>query len=536
MPTLEYFMSNLQFYPTPSTLAYKAYNKFKNKSVTRLLEPSAGRGDLLAPFLASRRYSYEKMDCIEVDLNNQAILRQKDFTVIDADFMQFDGAPMYSHIVMNPPFASGTEHVIKAFNLLINGELVAIVNADTIKNPYTKNRKLLVDWIVAYGDVEYIESSFTDPDTFRKTKVEVALIYLEKIADLKQNFTHNLEIDNTNGIDYTVKQELALRNNTISNAVLVFKTAVAALKTVEVAREEANYYAELLGSPLNQMGASVKLDDLQKRFNDGYDNLKKRAWTNVFHSTEFSKYLSSKAYNQLVADFEAVSKLSFSESNIRGFLVGLVESQGDMNSQMLLDCFDEITKYHPANRAYYRGWESNQKHKEQAYRVQMTRFIIPVSGYTHNHCLGYENLKQLQDFDKTFTMLDGKHVCVSSLNALFSNRFDELKQGERLATSYFDIRYYPGAQTIHFFPTNKAVIDRLNRLVGKKRKWLPQDDAKASKKFWNQYDQAEKVTKEMVMPPARWGDIPVENLELVHFEACKKLGIDLSTMLTQEAD
>ena len=102
VPTLEYFMSNLKFYPTPSTLAYKAYNKFKNKSVTRLLEPSAVRGDLLAPFLASRRYSYEKMDCIEVNLNNQAILRQKDFTVIDADFMQFDDAPMYSHIVMNP--------------------------------------------------------------------------------------------------------------------------------------------------------------------------------------------------------------------------------------------------------------------------------------------------------------------------------------------------------------------------------------------------------------------------------------------------
>jgi hypothetical protein len=535
VPSLECFMSDLQFYPTPSTLAYKAYNKFKNKSVTRLLEPSAGRGDLLAPFLASRRYSYEKMDCIEVDLNNQAILRQKDFTVIDADFMQFDGAPMYSHIVMNPPFASGAEHVIKAFDLLINGELVAIVNADTVKNPFTKNRKLLVDWIDLYGDVEYIESSFTDPDTLRKTKVKVALIYLEKKADLKQNFIHNLETDNTSGIDYAVKQELVLRNNTISNAVLVFKTAVTALKTAEIAREESNYYVELLGSPLNQMVASIKLDDLQKRFNDGYDDLKKRAWTNVLHSTEFTKYLSSKAYNQLVADFEAVSKLSFSESNIRGFLVGLVESQGDMNSQMLLDCFDEITKYHPANRAYYRGWKSNQKHKEQAYRVQMTRFIIPTRGYTFSHCVGYETVRLLQDFDKTFAMLDGKHVCVSSLSDLFSNRFDELRQGKRLSTSYFDIRYYPGANTLHFFPTNKAVIDRLNRLVGKERQWLPQDDAKASKDFWNQYEQAEKVTKEMVIPVLRWGDVPVENLELAHFKACEKLGIDLSTMLTQEA-
>ena len=144
-------------------------------------------------------------------------------------------------------------------------------------------------------------------------------------------------------------------------------------------------------------------------------------------------------------------------------------------------------------------------------------------------------MKQLQDFDKTFAMLDGKYVCESSLTALFSNRFDELKQGDRLSTSYFDIRYYPGAQTIHFFPTNKAVIDRLNRLVGKKRQWLPQDDAKASKDFWNQYDQAEKVTRAMVMPVIRWGDVPVETLELAHLKACEKLGVDLSTMLTQES-
>ena len=36
-----------QFYPTPVSLGVKAFNKFKNRRITRLLEPQAGRGDLV---------------------------------------------------------------------------------------------------------------------------------------------------------------------------------------------------------------------------------------------------------------------------------------------------------------------------------------------------------------------------------------------------------------------------------------------------------------------------------------------------------
>lgn len=87
---------------------------------------------------------------------------------------------MYSHCLMNPPFKYAVDHVIKAFNLLIHGELVAIVNAETIRNPCSKKKQLLVDWIAEYGSVEFIESAFTEPDTLRRTRVEVALIHLEK--------------------------------------------------------------------------------------------------------------------------------------------------------------------------------------------------------------------------------------------------------------------------------------------------------------------------------------------------------------------
>ncbi|MFZ2172372.1 MAG: DUF4942 domain-containing protein [Methylococcaceae bacterium] len=530
-------MIDNQFYPTPSSLAFKARAKFKNKTITRILEPSAGHGNLLAGFGIDSSYARnDKIDCIEIDFNNQAILRKKGFNVIDGDFMQFDGASMYSHIIMNPPFNQGAEHVIKAFNLLVNGELVAIVNAETVRNQHTKARKFLVKLIEDHGDVEFIESAFTDPDTLRKTNVEVALIWMEKKADIKQTFTHNLEIDKVSGVDYESKQELAIKGSSISNVIAVFNAAVDSLRSAEIAQEEASYYSSLLGKPLNQMAESteIKPDGLQERFNKGYDALKKRAWTNVLHSTEFDKYLSSKAYEKLVADFDAVSKLSFTDSNIRGFLLGLVNGQSEMNMQMLLDCFDEITKYRPENRAYYRGWKSNQKHKEQAYQVMMTRFIIPAKNYYGDY-LEHRDIKKLQDFDKTFAMLDGKSDCENSLVELFQNNKDQLKNGKKVSTTYFDVRYYPGVGTIHFYPTNKAVVGRMNRLVGKERQWLPEDESKVTPEFWKQYDKAEQITKCMIIPKSRYGQLDESGLQESHLEACEKVGIDVSSLLALEA-
>ena len=212
-------------------MAYKAFNKFKNKTVIRLLEPSAGRGDLLDPF-TSRNYRTDNIDTIELDFNNQAVLRGKGFNVIDADFLQFDGASMYSHVLLNPPFSQGAEHVVKAFSLIASGELVAIVNAETVRNPFSSTRKLLVKFIEEHGSVEFMDQAFTDPDTLRRTNVQIALIHLEKKVDLKHGFTKNMDTDKPQGLYHESKQELAIKNSTISNVIAVFNAAVSALRSI----------------------------------------------------------------------------------------------------------------------------------------------------------------------------------------------------------------------------------------------------------------------------------------------------------------
>lgn len=522
-------MSDLQFYPTPITLARMAHSKFKNKCITRLLEPSAGRGNLLVPF---GDYKKKNFDCIELDLGNQAILREKKFNVIDADFMQFDGVAMYSHIIMNPPFNNGAEHVIKAWSLIASGELVAIVNAETIKNPFSSARKLLSKLIADYGTVEFIEEAFTEPDTLRKTSVEVALVHLEKTIDLKHTFTNNLVEDEGEVFSLAEKQELAIKSSTITNAVIVFNTAVSALKTFVAAEQEFTYYSALLGKAMNEINTTEPLSctELQGCFNTQYETLKNKAWNNILQSTEFRKHLSGKAYTQLVNDFEDVCKLSFTENNIRGFLLGLVEQKSAMNMDMLLDCFDKITKYIPQNRAYYRGWKSNLKHKDQAYRVKMTRFILPRMSNEFGQ-LSYNARLQLEDFDKTFLMLSGKGEFTTSLYSAFTNNFKELINGERISTDYFDIRYYGGTGTIHFFPTNKDVIDRFNLLVGRERKWLPAEGDTVTDVFWKQYDAAEKITGSMQVKMNADLTNDAQLYIDAHAAACEKHKLNISNLL-----
>lgn len=156
---------DMQAYYTPDSLARKAWAKFKNKDVIRLLEPSAGEGDLIEPWTGreqwrSGKHTAKLVDCVEIDISRHPTLRGKGFNVVGVDFMAFNGASIYSHILLNPPFADGAKHALKAWEILFDGEMVAILNAETIKNPFSGERKMLLNLIEQYGSVEFLQDEF----------------------------------------------------------------------------------------------------------------------------------------------------------------------------------------------------------------------------------------------------------------------------------------------------------------------------------------------------------------------------------------
>ncbi|WP_427551026.1 DUF4942 domain-containing protein [Methylomonas sp. MS20] len=503
-------IDNLQYYPTPEALSIKAWETFKNKNFVRVLEPSAGEGHLLKP-RPYNRWQQIPVDCIEIDISKHPILRSLGFSVVGMDFMQFKSGSLYSHVLMNPPFADGVQHVLKAWEILFDGEIVAILNAETLKNPFSKERKHLLRLVEQFGEVEYLSDMFASQDAERKTDVDIALVWLKKTSTFEEallgNILDDLRRDQVSAEDLAgdcqPMHELALANAYIDNAVLMFNAAVEAARQSVFSEARAMRYRKMLGQTLGELNgdAAVKssgttLDWVKTQLYTDYSDLKDRAWSGILRSTQVTSRLSSAAQKRLESDFETVKSLEFTVPNIYGFLQGIIDQQGDIQLSMACDIFDLITRYHSDNTVFYMGWKSNDKHRTLGMRIKTTRFVLPGHATeSYQNDLPWESQRMLADFDKVFAMLDGKYEAAIGLESVFRNHFHALRSGQRMSGSYFDVRYYPGVGTIHFFPTNKTLIDRMNRLVGNHRRWLPPAETKAGNGFWQQFDQAEKLDK-----------------------------------------
>lgn len=512
---------DLQFFPTGRALAEHAFAKFQ-RPIRRLLEPSAGRGDLLAPTGLSpeddarhrswsqRRVPINQIDCIEIDLTNHPILAKEGYRVVGHDFLKYEGAAIYSSIFMNPPFSAGAEHVLHAWNLLYSGELVAILNSQTLKNLCTKKRQLLAQLVAQHSATppEYLANAFTQPDTQRTTEVEIVIIHLEKVADFKADFIDGLAKDQrpeATREDFDSHTEVMVPKSWVANQVMALKLATQALREAAIADVRASYYARMLGKSLSDTGGDDDGADPEataaKRINEGYIKLQESAWTSVLRSADVTSRLSSAAQRRLEADFAQICQLEFTVQNVYGFLGGLIAKQGDIQLEMLCDVFDAFSAHHHENRVYFQGWKSNSKHRTCGMSLKASRIVLPAcrrdhyaDGYVRD--LAWDDRQRMADIDKVFAMLDGKTAeSTFGLVALFTQQMDALRHGERCSSDYFDARMYRGTGTFHLYPRNKKLVDRLNRLVGKQRAWLPPDDAPVPPGFWEQFSQAEKINR-----------------------------------------
>ena len=113
------------------------------------MEPSAGKGDIaeyVKEAIRCHRYRYDaQIDCIEKDRQLRSLLEGKGFHVIHDDFLTYQGQFHYNLIIMNPPFADGDRHLMKALEIQkYVGSVLCILNAETIEHPYSNLRKALL--------------------------------------------------------------------------------------------------------------------------------------------------------------------------------------------------------------------------------------------------------------------------------------------------------------------------------------------------------------------------------------------------------
>lgn len=128
-----------QFFPTPRAVAEHICDLAEITNTSRVLEPSAGKGDL-----ADEAYDRNPQELYAIELNadmEKYLIGKPYGTYVGKDFLTFDGnGEHWDRIVMNPPFSrqQDIDHIYKAFEILKKGGiLVSVVS----KSPFFRTNE-----------------------------------------------------------------------------------------------------------------------------------------------------------------------------------------------------------------------------------------------------------------------------------------------------------------------------------------------------------------------------------------------------------
>lgn len=167
------------FFPTPPELIAELIRLANIKSGQRILEPSAGKGDILDALREQFNDSVKLAAC-ELDYQLRELLTLKGYTIAGTNFLEHQG--QYERILMNPPFEKGQDidHVLHAFSLLTpNGRLVAIMGEGAFSRSFQKERQFrnqLFEWNAFVSPV--YKNAFKN--AFNQTGVAVRIVVLNK--------------------------------------------------------------------------------------------------------------------------------------------------------------------------------------------------------------------------------------------------------------------------------------------------------------------------------------------------------------------
>ena len=485
-----------EFYPTPPKVAQQMVAKL-SKDAVNVLEPSAGRGDLAEAIREHGkddrwgRNSRIKVDCIESDPDLAHVLSGKEFPVVGFDWLTYDGVCYYDAIVMNPPFSNGDDHLLRAWDFLHDGEIVCLLNEETIKNPHTAARQRLAEIISKHGTVEYLGDCFKA--AARGTAVQVAMVHLKKESEddrieVWATGTGEKKVDGDIG-DSAEQTMLAIRD-TLGNMEHYYNMANEHMLKAFLHMRKASLYLEA-----NQINPDRSGDDSYGHIVAlAFKNLhaaraefarkhRRDAWFQVFDKMEFHKWLDKKQREELLRDVERDCNIPFTAANIQGTLDNVVSQRRRLFEQSVANVFDELTRHFKGNTTS-EGWKTNDNYKVNE------KLIFPYglryeSQYKSIGAWGLHyggGMDIYADLDRVLCVLSGRQFegCYTVGHALDST-FKYLNQHSGHSTSeqqaqsaFFDIRFYKKG-TVHLKFRDRKLMEKFNITAAAGKRWLGQN-------------------------------------------------------------
>lgn len=483
---------NSGFYPTPSKLAGKMLSCVDWNGVFSILEPSAGKGDLADAVSAfarnyrnSRRISFNEnntyIDCIECDSDLAALLRGKGLHVVHDDFLTFRSFKQYDLCIMNPPFDSGDEHLLHALSLMERGgQIVCLLNAETIRNPYTNRRKILLQNLHEHNArIEFIENAFRHAQ--RPTDVEIALVYVnipkkEVPSDILSSLRRAHEKSATSAEQATDLASADWLQNMIDG--YNFEAALG--------EKLINEFAAIRPymDPGNRNGEpllSLKVGDRNTGNNATLLNrylfgLRAKYWSNLLRRPELTGKMTSTMQQDYNGKVNSLSEYDFSRYNIETVMREIAHQLSRGVEDSILELFETFSAKHSwypesaNNIHYYNGWATNKAHK-----VGM-KVIIPSNGCHATYGGGLDTWRVnslISDLERAMNYLDRGETSFHT-PVDFAVRIANENCTNKVDFTYFTCTFYKkGTCHIKFKPEAARIIDRLNIFAGQHKNWLP---------------------------------------------------------------
>lgn len=481
------FKDNADFYPTPRSIINKMLSNIDFSTINSVLEPSAGKGDLaeaITDKFKYSHYSYDKekkydIDCIEIDQNLQYILQGKKYRVVHDDFLTYNSYKKYDLIVANPPFSTGDKHLLKMIEMQKNGgQIVCLLNAETIKNPCTNTRRDLITKLEQYNaEIEYIQNAFIDAE--RKTYVEIALIKIDIPKKTDSIILEGLKQEEQFKEEATGYENKLINADFLKGIVEQYNFEVkAGLKLI--AEYEAlkplmmtNFKEDDL---YNNCILDLKLhyEDKETTIENGYiKQVRAKYWKALFTNEKFMGLFTNNLRDKYYNKISELRDYDFSLYNIYTIKIQLNNEMIKAVEETILNLFDEFSqKYHwydetSKNIHYYNGWKTNK-----AWKINK-KVIIPLNGYGYWGKIDYdyEVKGKLSDIEKVFNYLDnGETEEINMDQALkMAAHYGETK---KIELKYFLVTFYKKG-TCHIEFTNDELLHKFNLFGSIRKGWLP---------------------------------------------------------------
>lgn len=489
------------FYPTPERLVEKMVEGIDFSCILSVLEPSAGKGDIadaLAKKLKAerwRRYDHddqtacrELIDCCEIDPELRMVLKGKHYRVVQDDFLALHTYKQYDLIAMNPPFSEGDKHLMKALQMQkrSGGLVVCLLNAETIKNPYSQLRRTLLEELDEAGaEIEYLQQAFADAD--RKTGVEVALIKVRYPKPERKGriFSEYLER----------KEAVPVGENTECNGLIVsdFIKGIVQQYNAEVqcGLELIKEYKDMSGVILRSFQDDYNGPILELRLGRGggknvadensfLREVRRKYWEALFQSKEFTSMLTSDLCYSYADRIDELFDYDFSFFNI--YTLRLEISQLIVRSveDTILKLFEDFTYHFSTEKAgnvqYFTGWKTNC-----AYMVKK-RVIINLNAWSWDNFSPnyYKSGQRIQDIEKAMNYLDGGKTDFAPVYEVLEEA-KKIGQTSKIESKYFYLTYYKKG-TCHLEFKDDELLKKFNIFGCQRKGWLPPSYGKAAYK------------------------------------------------------